>query len=373
MSDQNKSGNRLQRPSAKDSKDAAQKRPDTGERTSGSAGNDSERNVGSKPKSESRTTSDAGRSDVQATPEESSQSATRRGLLRDDDIESKTGNYILSFGFPGSGKTTFQSFLIYYLTHIGPFNANPVVLPEESALGWEPMAKYNEWIKLWNKGELPPPNPTNEDDISELLLDVDPKIGRRPKLKFGILEASGELMSRIMADRSNDPKLAPTLEKYVNNPGIKMTLLLLVDPDSYDDNDLLFQNLFSFLDANVEDYRSRLSLGILVPKPAKALTLLKEAKPGYSHHSEFRGDLLDAFVEHFAPRTYKILDNWPNQSRVSVMTLHLGEMEEHAGGKRIRRADYHDIERIFEWLYRQFTGEPLEPRWWQKAFRWLQQ
>ncbi|MEX0730385.1 MAG: hypothetical protein WED00_00125 [Aquisalimonadaceae bacterium] len=310
------------------------------------------------------------------TPLSTSDSAPAlRGRLRDDDIEAKTGDYLLSFGYPGSGKTTFQSFLSYYVTHVGSFQARPLIDPEDSALGWEPMATYNDWIKLWRDGRFPPPNPMDDSDIRELTFEVKPKEGVKTPLTFSFLEVSGELMREVMADRDRDPGLTDTVRRYLANESIRMILVLIVDPehDQRGENDLLFQNLFTFLDVNFPGFRERASLALLISKPDTALYMLKREKPGFRHYAELRGDLCEDYIETFLPATYNVLDSWPNQGRVQIMTLHLGEVVQEGGEPRIVKHDHRDIEKIFSWIYTQFTGARLGPKWWQKALQWIRE
>lgn len=299
--------------------------------------------------------------------------APRRGRLGDDEIEAKSGDYLLSFGHPGSGKTTFQSFLSYYITHVGPFNARPLLDPEDTALGWEPMATYNDWIKLWRDGRFPPSNPMDDSDIRELTFEVTPREGVKTPLTFSFLEVSGELLREVMAERDRDPALTSTVLRYLANEKIGVILCLIVDPDHDEgrENDLLFQNLFTFLDVNLPGFRDRASLALLISKPETGLDMLKEAKPGFRHYAELRGDLCEDYIETFLPATYSILESWPNKKRVQIMTLHLGEVVEAAGGPQIRKRDYKDIEKIFGWIYTEFTGERLGPKWWQKALQWI--
>lgn len=296
---------------------------------------------------------------------------TRRGRLKDDDIESKVGNYLLTFGFAGAGKTTFQSFLAHYITNIGDLDTNPVLNPEETSMGWEALATYNEWMRMWQKGEFPPSNPVDEGDIRELTFEVVPREGRQIPLEFSFLEASGELMSEVMVERSEDPHLVETLARYFGNPNINVCLCFLVDPGHGGENDLLFQNLLSFLKVNFPGLTNRISLAVLVSKPKTALKQLKLQEPGFRHHAELRGDVIEDYLEVFYPRLFKLVESWPEQDKVGVLTLHLGEVQETASGAFLVKSDFRDIEKIFEWLYQQFTGHILGPTWFQRIWHWV--
>lgn len=313
-----------------------------------------------------------GDADVRDAPYSGAQGGPA-GRLRDDPIEEKVGNYLLTFGFSGSGKTILQSFLAYYLTHVGPFDAQVLVDPEASHQGWAPMALYNAWMRRWRNGEMPRRTDTKDEDIRELSFAITPKVGVKTPVTFSFLEISGELMKTVIAEQHDDPRISKTLGRYFENPNISIILCLVIDPEMGHENDLLFQNLISFLETNWPDYQNRMGLSVLISKPELSLSALKAFDSRFKHYSELRGDVCEHFVKTFAPRTYKILDAWPDQKRVQIMSLYLGESEGHDARRGVERPDYRDIEAIFSWLYFQFTGSTLGRRWWQKAWDWLRE
>ncbi|MBK1733911.1 hypothetical protein CKO15_01170 [Halorhodospira abdelmalekii] len=283
----------------------------------------------------------------------------------------QTENYLLSFGFPGSGKTTFQSFLVYYLTHIGPFDAHPRIAPLGSPQGWDPMVTFNEWIRLWHQGKFPPANPVDESDIRELAFDIKPLQGRELPLELSLIEVSGEFMARVIAERDHDPDLVEAVAALFDNDQINLVLMFILDPDHGDENDVLFQNLVTFLDVYFPEARHRMSLGIMISKPESSLQRLQARHPEYGHHTELRGQLCEDYVRLMAPRTHRILDSWPKPQQVQLMTLHLGELGSQDGEPRVHRVDYTDIEAIFGWLYTRFTGARLGPGLLQQLIDWL--
>jgi hypothetical protein len=311
--------------------------------------------------------------------EAATEGTTRRHRLRDDDLEQRSGHYILSYGLPGAGKTAFQSFLTYYLSLVGPFSTTLRFSPETSAQGWEPQAVVNQWTRDWSAGRFPGRTPSAEDDIRELCFRVVPKRGARAPLEFGFLEVGGELMRRVIVDTDLEPTLSQTLRSYLANPAIDLLLLLVVDPDQGLENDLLFDNLLTHLQIIVPELRSRARLGVLISKPQTALRQLRKTNQGLAHYPELRGELCEDYLRAFAPRTYQLFEDWPNPERTAVMALHLGESaalapaDAHAaaGAIRITSPDYTDIGRIAGWIYRQFTGETLGPTRLQRLLNWL--
>lgn len=299
----------------------------------------------------------------------------RKGSLRDDAIEEKYGNYIISFGRSGSGKTTFQSFLLYYLTHSDSFKSSLLLSPEDTATGWDAQRIYNKWIDGWHRGEFPTRTEAKEDAIRELTLSVTPNTGNRTNLTFSFLEIAGELMERILPSDENDPILPKTLVRYLENSNIKFAILLFIDPETAAQDDQLFDNLFSYLDINFPGLRNRISLGIVISKPETSLDIFKRNWPGFGHYANLKGDLCEDYLERMTPRLLQTLNAWERPDSIQIMTMSLGEVESRSTdtGAMLIRKDFNDIKKTFGWLYNQFSGERLGLRWWQKLLKWIRE
>lgn len=296
----------------------------------------------------------------------------RKGSLKDDAIEEKKGNYIISFGRAKSGKTTFQSFLLYYLTHSNQYKSNLVISPEETATGWDAQRIYNEWMSNWQDGVFPRATAARENDIRELTISVKPKTGNLEKVDFSFLEISGELMEKIMPSDDTDPILIDTLIRYLKNENINYIFYLFIDPQTASEDDILFDNLFSFLKVNFSHLFYSMSLGIVISKPEESLKIFKKSFPGYSHYVELKGDLCEDYIERMTPRLFQTLNSWDPQNRVQIMTMSLGEYDENDTQLLIRK-EFYDIDRIFRWAYKQFTGQNLGLNWWQKFIKWIKE
>jgi energy-coupling factor transporter ATP-binding protein EcfA2 len=295
-------------------------------------------------------------------------------LLSNDEIEEKSGSYLLSVGYAGSGKTTFQSFLTYYLSHESPHSVEHASDPTESAQGWAPMRIYNDWVSRWHDGSFPLSTATGEDGIREISLRIETPIGKKTPLDLTFLEVSGENLQQVIAGDDNDPIMLRTLHRFFENKKIKWAICLVLDPGQEDANDRLFENFIRFLDVNYENIRQEMRIAVLVSKPNEALRLLKQRNPKYQHIQEMRGDVLEAYVANVAPRTLKIMDAWPDQNATSIMSLKIGDITESPDGtQKVSRKDCRDIKQIFEWLYHQFTGTKLKPTWWQQLIQWLRE
>jgi hypothetical protein len=294
-----------------------------------------------------------------------------RSRLFSDDISQKSGNYIFTFGFPGSGKTTFHSFLTRYIMEEGPFKTEFLNKLGDGESDYDINRMVTTWKNEWREGRFPEPTPVGDDQIRELSFEVTPFQGVRTPLQFTFLEVSGEMLQAVLPTENQDPSLSRILRGLLENSNINLSLMLILNPDVHN-NDELFLNFLSYMDNNLEfDIRARASLGILISKPRDALRTLKELRSGYDSVAELRGEYCEDFVEQFAKSTYRIWYDWPNPKKKMIGRLHLGEIEFDGEKYRLTNPDYASIGQIFGWVYHQFTGRKLGPTPLQRMLRWI--
>ena len=291
--------------------------------------------------------------------------------LLDDDISGRIGNYIVSFGFPGSGKTTLHSFLLRYLMQVGPYKTEPINVKGASGVDFETSRILTEWMGQWQQGRFPKANPVGEDQIREMTFAVQPIRGVRTPLDFSILELSGEMMQSVIPKDGRNPNISQVLRNFFNNKKIRVVLLLLVHPKHHH-NDQLFANLMHYLDTNLDfNIREHASLGIVISDPAAALKYLQAHRTGYEALAELRGEHCVEFLKAFAPTTFRIYHEWPKPKNRMITRLYIGNVEERDGENRLVRQDYTSIAKIFEWTYLQFVGRKPGPTRWQRFWLWI--
>ena len=70
-------------------------------------------------------------------------------------IDKATGNYLLTLGYPGSGKTVLQSFIYYYIATHGAYSGSL----EKQRKGAQPshltQTLLNKWVRDWSDRKLP--------------------------------------------------------------------------------------------------------------------------------------------------------------------------------------------------------------------------
>ena len=295
----------------------------------------------------------------------------QRSPMLATDIADRAGNYVVSFGFPGSGKTTLHAFLLRYLMQEGAYKTEMINRRTEGGVDYEVNRVVSDWMKQWQQGRFPAPNPAGESEVRELSFAVQPIKGVRTPLDFSILEVSGEMMQSVIPREGRDPSISRVLRDFFGNQRLRIVLLLLVHPKEHD-NDTLFMNLMNYLDTNLSfDIRQKASLGLVISDPDAALTYLRKYRQGYETLAELRGEHCMDFVKHFSPTTYRIYHEWPNSKRKMITRLFIGDVEDRPDGKRLVRPDYRSIEKLFDWVYEQFTGRKPGPTRWQRMVSWI--
>jgi len=282
----------------------------------------------------------------------------RQGLRKEDILAKTEGNYILSFGFPGSGKTTFQWFLMNYAMNAGDFRTGIHVPDGINGADWEGRRIINDWKELWIEGRFPEPTRASESDIREVAVNVAPRTGRKFDLDFSFLEISGELLRLAMPEENRNPELVPLIRAYLGNPAFRLILMLMLHPD-VEENDKLFPSFISYLDKEFPGIRDRMSLGIIVSKPEASLRRLRDygSADGRFDYERFDTDALEDYLNRFCGETYQIWRDWPNQKRTLLAPLYIGEIREREGEAQLVAPDFNHIEQIFFWIIEQFSGK----------------
>ena len=290
----------------------------------------------------------------------------RAGLAVSEVEDKSEGNYIFSFGFPGSGKTTFQWMLMNYLMNDGPFRTEITIPDRAQGPDWEGRAIINTWKNQWIEGRFPDPTASGEQDIREIQVHTRTTSGKKLSLDFNFLEMSGELLQQVMPGMTSAPTLAPLLSAYLNNPHLRFCVILMLSPD-VEENDQLFASFITYLKKYFPGLIDRMSLGIIVSKPEQSLRRLQEygSTDGDTGFATFDEDAIQAYLNRFCGETHEIWMDWPEEKTL-LSPLRLGDIEMMNGEPRLVDPDFRHIEQIFFWMFKQFTGKEPGATLWQK-------
>ncbi len=281
---------------------------------------------------------------------------------------SRSGNFLVPFGLPGSGKTTFLASLFKLLDESSGLETE-IIIPERNKIAnYAGQALITKWTERWKHGRFLGATPGGDDNIRDIEYKVMPQRGQKTQLTFSVVEVSGEDLKRVIATEHSEPRLPDAIQGIFQNPRIRPIIALIVHPNMAD-NDVMFDNLFVQLRRIMGPRLKTVKLMVVVANPPLALARMKQQYPEYSGHQTMTPDIAKLYLKLFAKKTYSILQSWPKQRR-AVLPFYVGEVELVSEGdqtyERVKRFDEAHIKLIFRWLYFQFTGKMLGATWWQR-------
>jgi hypothetical protein len=277
------------------------------------------------------------------------------------DAKTRTGNYIIPFGLPGSGKTTMLASLFKYIDE-SPLLNSEIVIPERKKVpNYAGQAMLNDWQRIFNSGRFLGATEVGDLGIRELTYKVQPNKGQRTTLDFSVIEVSGEDLVKVIADTGRDPKLPGAIATLFTNPRVRPVIVLVVHPNQLE-NDLLFNNLHAWLRRNVKARMSSFSLAVVIANPDLALSRLHNRRPDTAGQDTLGGKMSMVYLQEFAPKTYAIFNGWEKSKR-AISPFYVGDIKSTETQdevlERIVRFEDRNASQIFAWAYHQFTGRKL--------------
>lgn len=290
-----------------------------------------------------------------------------------EDAMARSGNFVIPFGLPGSGKTTFLAALFQMLSE-SPALRSQIIVPERNKVAnYAGQAMLTQWTSMFRKGRFMGATQRGDFNIRDIEYKIEPLRGQSTSLTFSVVEVSGEDLARVIATDAAQPKLPAAVEAVFTNTRIKPLIVLVLHPNR-SDNDLLFDNLFVQLRRLMGPRMNNVSLLAIIANPRLALHRLKEARPELAGHQEMTPELADLYLRQFARKTYAVFNTWPKKKR-GILPFYVGSIEIVPDGEdeyeRIAEIDDTHVKMIFRFIYRQFTGKRLGQMWYQRLLRSL--
>ena len=284
------------------------------------------------------------------------------------DISARQGNYVLSIGLPGSGKTTFQSFLTYFLKVGSKFAVSHDNKEKDSdRVNYTSQAITDKWINDWKTGNFPDSTPVGENSIREIRFSVTPLINKKQEFNLSFLELSGEQFASVVPTLQSAPFLGEVVTKFLSNKKLKLAIVLVLDPQQ--NNDPLFDNFFAYIQNTLNvGLNKTTSLLVVVPNPKLVLKMLREDDK-YKDLNELTGSSLRYFVEQNCPITYRKWLDWPKSSR-GLISFSVGDIS--ADGKIIKR-NFRDSEILLNWLHEKLVGRKITAPFFKRLINFVKE
>lgn len=282
-------------------------------------------------------------------------------------IEKATGNYLLTLGYPGSGKTVLQSFIYYYIATNGAYSGSL----EKYRKGAQPshltQTLLNKWVRDWSDRKLPESTRESVDAIREIRLRLTPQINTSKSFNFSFVEVSGELIKSVVPTEVQAGSIVETMHSFLTAPKSNKIIVYVFDHNEDSNNDELFSSLIHYLENAMPGKLDRsYSLMIVVPNPNLILQRMSSDERfgrKYSNINELTPEALRHYLRVKAPQLVTTFRYWKKSKR-GIYKFHIGEVSENTTGvQNLESFDFKDSGRIIDFCYQQFQGKKLREGW----------
>ena len=288
-------------------------------------------------------------------------------------IDKAIGNYLLTLGYPGSGKTVLQSFIYYYIATHGAYSGSL----EKQRKGAQPshltQTLLNKWVKDWSARKLPESTRESVDAILEIRLRLTPKLNTSKSFNFSFVEVSGELIKSVVPTEVQAGSIVETMHSFLTAPKSNKMIVYVFDHTEDSNNDELFSSLIQYLENAMPGKLDRsYSLMIVVPNPNLVLQRMSSDERfgrKYSNINELTPEALRHYLRLKAPQLVTTFRYWKKSKR-GIFKFHIGDISENVTGDQILESfDFKDSGRIIDFCYQQFHGTKLKEGWFTRLVK----
>lgn len=290
-------------------------------------------------------------------------------------IDEATGNYLLTLGYPGSGKTVLQSFIYYYIATDGAFLGSVESQRDGSHPNYLTQSLLNKWVKDWSDQKFPDATRESVDAIREVRLKLTPKINPSKSFNFSFVEVSGELIKSLVPTEVQAGSIVETMHNFLTAPKSKKIIVYVFDHNVGSNNDELFSSLIQYLESTgLRKLDKSYSLLIVVPNPDLVLQYIssdERLRKNYTNMNELTPEAMLHYLRVKAPQMVTTYRSW-DKSKRGIFKFHIGPVFENALGEKIlENFDFKDSSRIINFCYQQFHGARLKETWLARFIRVL--
>lgn len=298
--------------------------------------------------------------------------STFEDYLAHVNIEERTGNYLISVGLPGSGKTVLQSFTTYSMSVAGNLSVKPDNIENDKGeINHQAQHLRTVWLNDWQRGQFPKGTPLREDEIREIRLNIENLENRSQNFNFSFLEIAGENFKDVVPEGSV-PILFDRIKRFLTNTNIKLNIAFILKTDEKLGeltNDALFTNFIDFVEANLKlDLTQKVGLILVVPNPKSVFGQedWSRMRSNQAADRRFYKETLRKYIYDNFPATYTIYDRW-NAKKRAITIFHIGDESD---DRHLHNKDYKDARSFINLNYNFFTGKNLEPKnsFWKRIF-----
>jgi ribosomal protein L32E len=313
-----------------------------------------------------------------------------------DVAEQAKGNFLITVGFPGSGKSTFHSHIYRMceeLHHVDPLHASGQ--PPGTV---DPImeSRLNAWRRRYHAREQVESTISGEANIYEIAFRVVPKTRPSKPLDLRIIEVSGEDLRQLdnSATGGNVAEIPQAIGALLHDEKLnerKTTIAIMVDPTpDASPVEYLVDGLLSYMNVHGPKRLKQTRFCIIVPKPLQMLEALQEYKnqypdiwstlpkkptlEAYRSAKDVDGNLTSFYLAVFKKNLVQRLKTVAVDGGIMRSQFYLGEIEEQffedEGEEKpievLTSINYRDASTVFSFIYEGFTGFKLKPGVWDR-------
>lgn len=303
------------------------------------------------------------------------------------------GNYLITVGYPTSGKSTLHSQLYrlgekkYQLEHLH------MTGDKRGEISPHMEAKLDLWKRKFTEREAIDANAENE--LYEVAFSLTPPRKRDPRLDLRIIEVAGEDLRKLDSTPGGHEvsRLPEALEILLNNRDyskVKITVAFIVDPsEDAEDVELLVNGFLSYMRANNPERLRHISFVVVISKPMEIVRELKQYQKAfksdwdrlknppplgrYKEPKDVDQAAAQTYIKCFRADMWRRLRNEASKNgegKLFLSKLYIGDFkstEYIEEGERIKTEimvseSFTDANRILGFIYQSFTGRELNPK-----------
>ncbi len=296
---------------------------------------------------------------------------TLKDHLASVNIGERTGNYLISVGLPGSGKTVLQSFTTYSMSVAGNLSAKPDIAEENEGINHQAQQLRTSWLDEWKVGQFPKGTPLRENEIREIRLKIENLQNNSQSFNFSFLEIAGENFKDVVPTAISAPMLFNRINAFLTNEKIRLNIAFILKADERlgeATNDALFTNFIEFIEVQLKlDLTQKVGLILVVPNPKLVFgeSDWQRMRSNQSSDRKFYNKRVKDYIYKNFPATYTIFDRWNTKKR-AITIFHIGDETE----GRLKNENFRDARSFINLNYSFFTGKNLEPKnsLWKRIF-----
>lgn len=294
--------------------------------------------------------------------------------------EQAEGNFFLSFGKVGAGKTTLHFHLLRYLEQRPDFEGEEVIDPTLSDGQRAAQSQLiTNWRNRWSDGSFPDAT-LRTDEVRAIRYSIRPTIGRGPRTKITFLEVAGELLSDLVTDDPDQRQDLPgALCALLDNKNVNLIIAFVVAPTALETEedgkypDTLYTAFLNYIRGHhsAAPDRTRTPLMIVINNPDEGFRVVPRLNIDQQGATTWTPEIVEKFLEYVLPSFIQVYRRWPAKAK-KITLFKVGNLKTvpDNNGREITIIGnppfYRHAAIVSKFMYETFTGIRIRHPLWKR-------